>query len=99
MTSSTARRRSLPAVVKQLGAVSLFNDFASEMVYPLLPALITTRLGGGAVALGHPPGMTGARLILTALYALHERGERYAVASQCAGGGNGMATLIKVWED
>lgn len=56
-------------------------------------------VNGGAVALGHPPGMTGARLILTALYALHERGDKYAIASQCAGGGCGMATVIKVWED
>ena len=56
-------------------------------------------VNGGAVALGHPPGMTGARLILTALHALHERGEKYAVAAQCAGGGNGMATLVRVWED
>lgn len=38
--------------VKLFGAVSLFNDFASEMVYPLLPAFITTVLGAGAVALG-----------------------------------------------
>ena len=42
----------VPAPVKGLSAVSLLNDFASEMVYPLLPAFITKTLGGGAVALG-----------------------------------------------
>jgi sugar phosphate permease len=42
----------LPREVKGLGAVSLFNDFASEMVYPVLPAFITGPLGGSAVALG-----------------------------------------------
>ena len=42
--------------------------------------------------------MTGARLILTALYALQERGEKYAVVSQCAGGGCGMATVVKAWD-
>ncbi|MGH7700819.1 MAG: MFS transporter, partial [Gemmatimonadales bacterium] len=42
----------LPRQVKLFGAVSLFNDFASEMVYPLLPAFVTGVLGGGAVALG-----------------------------------------------
>lgn len=42
----------LPGTVKGLAAVSLFNDLASEMVYPLLPAFVTTTLGGGAVALG-----------------------------------------------
>lgn len=42
----------VPRTVKGLGLVSLFNDLASEMVYPLLPALVTRVLGGGAVALG-----------------------------------------------
>jgi len=56
-------------------------------------------VNGGPVAIGHPPGLTGARQILTALYALRERGERMAVASQCAGGGSGMATVLKIWED
>ncbi|HET7599663.1 MAG TPA: MFS transporter, partial [Gemmatimonadales bacterium] len=45
------RREGIPAPVKSLSVVSLFNDFASEMVYPLLPALVTRTLGGGAVAL------------------------------------------------
>jgi acetyl-CoA C-acetyltransferase len=56
-------------------------------------------VNGGAVALGHPPGLTGARLILTALYALREREKKYAVVSQCAGGGCGMATIIRAWEE
>lgn len=42
----------VPAAVKGLSAVSLLNDFASEMVYPLLPALVTGPLGAGALALG-----------------------------------------------
>ncbi|MEZ0336323.1 MAG: MFS transporter [Gemmatimonadales bacterium] len=42
----------VPGPVKGLSVVSLFNDFASEMVYPLLPAFITGPLGGGAIALG-----------------------------------------------
>src|ERR1041385_1548409 len=48
---------SLPRGVKGLSAVSLFNDFASEMVYPVLPAFIMGPLGGSAVALG---GLDGA---------------------------------------
>lgn len=43
---------SVPPAVKGLAAVSFFNDFASEMVYPLLPAFITSGLGGGAAMLG-----------------------------------------------
>lgn len=46
---STGER--IPATVKWLSVVSLFNDFASEMVYPLLPALVTQTLGGGAIIL------------------------------------------------
>jgi MFS family permease len=42
----------VPPTVKGLSLVSLFNDFASEMVYPLLPALVTRTLGGGALVLG-----------------------------------------------
>ncbi|HEV8195898.1 MAG TPA: MFS transporter [Gemmatimonadales bacterium] len=45
-------REALPPQVKGLSAVSLFNDFASEMVYPVLPAFITGPLGGSALALG-----------------------------------------------
>jgi MFS family permease len=46
------RKPALPAPVKGLSLVSLFNDFASEMVYPVLPAFITGPLGGSALALG-----------------------------------------------
>jgi MFS family permease len=42
----------VPRTVKGLGLVSLFNDFASEMIYPLLPAFVTQVLGGGALMLG-----------------------------------------------
>ncbi len=60
MTSSPGSARSLPQVVRQLGVVSFFNDLASEMVYPLLPALVTARLGGGALALGALDGIADA---------------------------------------
>jgi MFS family permease len=45
-------RQAVPPTVKGLSLVSLFNDFASEMVYPLLPAFVTGTLGGGALILG-----------------------------------------------
>ncbi|NIN10328.1 MAG: MFS transporter [Gemmatimonadales bacterium] len=53
-------RQPLPRIVKQLGAVSFFNDLASEMVYPLLPALMTVRLGGTALTLGALDGIADA---------------------------------------
>jgi acetyl-CoA C-acetyltransferase len=52
-------------------------------------------VNGGAVALGHPIGMTGARLILTAMHELRRRGGRYAVATPCIGGGEATAMLIE----
>ncbi len=52
-------------------------------------------VNGGAVALGHPIGMSGARLVLTALCELRRRGGRYAVATPCIGGGEATAVLIE----
>ena len=52
-------------------------------------------VNGGAVALGHPIGMTGARLVLTAMHELRRRGGRYAVASPCIGGGEATAILLE----
>jgi len=50
---------------------------------------------GGAIALGHPLGMSGARLILTAARELEERGGRYALCTMCIGVGQGMAMIIE----
>jgi len=52
-------------------------------------------VNGGAVALGHPIGMTGARLLLTALYELRRRGGKYAVCTPCIGGGEATAVLLE----
>ena len=68
----------LPRQVKLFGAVSLLNDFASEMVYPLLPAFVTGVLGGGAAALGALDGAADAAAALVKLIAgrLADRPER-----------------------
>ena len=52
-------------------------------------------VNGGAVALGHPVGASGARLILTLLMELRRREARLGVASLCVGGGQGMAALLE----
>ena len=59
----------LPRQVKLFGAVSLLNDFASEMVYPLLPAFVTGMLGGGAAALGALDGAADAAAAFVKLIA------------------------------
>lgn len=50
---------------------------------------------GGAIALGHPLGMSGARLILTAVEELHRRDARYALCTMCIGVGQGIATVLE----
>jgi acetyl-CoA acyltransferase len=50
---------------------------------------------GGAIALGHPLGMSGARLLLTASHELQRTGKRYALATMCIGVGQGMATVLE----
>jgi acetyl-CoA C-acetyltransferase len=54
-----------------------------------------TNVNGGAVALGHPIGCTGARLLTTLLHELERREKRYGVATMCAGGGLGAAMVIE----
>jgi len=68
------------AVLRQLG---LPDD--AEQVNP----------NGGAIALGHPLGMSGARLITTAAHELQRRGGRYALCTMCIGVGQGIATVIE----
>ncbi len=54
-----------------------------------------TNVNGGAIALGHPLGASGARLALTLAYELKERGAKYGLASLCIGGGQGIAAIIE----
>jgi acetyl-CoA acyltransferase 2 len=52
-------------------------------------------VNGGAIALGHPLGASGARLLLTLTLELRRRGQRYGVASACIGGGQGIAMIVE----
>jgi acetyl-CoA acetyltransferase family protein len=54
-------------------------------------------VNGGALSLGHPYGMTGARLVMHALIEGRRRGVRYAVVTMCVGGGQGVAALLEVF--
>jgi acetyl-CoA C-acetyltransferase len=53
-------------------------------------------VNGGAVALGHPIGASGARILTTLLYALRDRGKKRGVATLCLGGGNGVALAVEL---
>jgi acetyl-CoA acyltransferase len=98
----------LPAVKKLLAKTGLtINDidlfelneaFASQSVYCQRELGIPDdklNVHGGAIALGHPLGCTGAKLTATALYELRRRGGRYAVVTMCIGGGQGAAGLFE----
>ncbi len=83
-----------------VGIVELNEAFASQSLACLrqldLPddAAHVNR-NGGAIALGHPLGMTGARLVTTAVRELHITNERYALTTMCIGVGQGIAMLIE----
>jgi acetyl-CoA acyltransferase len=78
--------------------VELNEAFASQAVYVQRQLEIPDaklNVNGGAIALGHPLGCTGAKLTATALYELRRRGGRYAIVTMCIGGGQGAAALLE----
>jgi 3-oxoadipyl-CoA thiolase len=84
--------------VEELDLVELNEAFASQSVavireLGLDPA--TVNVSGGAIAIGHPLGMSGARLVVTLLHELRRRGGRYGVATMCVGVGQGQAALFE----
>jgi acetyl-CoA acetyltransferase family protein len=54
-----------------------------------------TNVNGGAIALGHPLGMTGTRLLLTLTNELGRQGKKYGIATACIGGGQGIAAIVE----
>ncbi|HJQ25820.1 MAG TPA: acetyl-CoA C-acetyltransferase [Blastocatellia bacterium] len=54
-----------------------------------------TNVNGGAIALGHPLGASGTRLVLTVLHELRRRGKKYGLATACIGGGQGIAMIVE----
>jgi acetyl-CoA C-acetyltransferase len=55
-------------------------------------------VGGGAIALGHPMGASGARVLVTLIHHLRRTATRYGVASLCVGGGMGVAVVVERME-
>ena len=78
--------------------VELNEAFAVQAVavcHELGLDLAKVNVNGGAVALGHPIGASGARILTTLLYALRDRGKSRGVATLCLGGGNGVALAVE----
>ena len=85
--------------VTDIGLWEINEAFACQVIYCRDQLGIPNErlnVNGGAVAIGHPFGMSGARLVATALLEARRRGERYAVVSMCIGGGMGAAGLFEV---
>ena len=58
-----------------------------------------TNVEGGAVALGHPLGASGARITVHLLHTLRRLGQRYGLGSACIGGGQGIAVIVEAFPD
>jgi acetyl-CoA acyltransferase len=87
-------------LLSQMDAIELNEAFAAQAL------AVTRELGlpddaehvnpnGGAIAIGHPLGASGARLATTALYQLNRTGARYALCTMCIGVGQGIAVIIE----
>ncbi len=86
--------------LEQLDVIELNEAFAAQGLAVLRQLGIAdddprVNPNGGAIALGHPLGMSGARLLTTAMYQLHRTGGRYALCTMCIGVGQGIAMLIE----
>ena len=84
--------------VSDIDVFELNEAFASQSVYCQTQLGIPddkVNINGGAIALGHPLGCTGAKLTASALYELKRRGGKYAVVTMCIGGGQGAAGLFE----
>jgi 3-oxoadipyl-CoA thiolase len=84
--------------VRQLDLVELNEAFASQSLAVVRELGLeegTVNVSGGAIAIGHPLGMSGARLVVTLLHELRRRGGRYGVATMCVGVGQGQAALFE----
>ncbi len=84
--------------IEQLDLIELNEAFASQSVacvreLALDPAKVN--VNGGAIALGHPLGMSGARLMTMLVHELRARGARYGLATMCIGVGQGIATVVE----
>jgi 3-oxoadipyl-CoA thiolase len=83
--------------VADLDLVELNEAFASQSVAVVRELGIDEQkvnVNGGAIAIGHPLGMSGARLVVTLLHELRRRGGRYGLATMCVGVGQGQAALF-----
>ncbi|MFL5692677.1 MAG: 3-oxoadipyl-CoA thiolase [Ktedonobacteraceae bacterium] len=84
--------------IKDMDLIELNEAFAAQSLQCVRELEIDeekVNVNGGAIALGHPLGCSGARLVVTLLHELERRGGRYGLATMCIGVGQGIATIIE----
>ena len=86
--------------LEQMDVIELNEAFAAQSLAVMRALGIADNAAhvnpnGGAIALGHPLGASGARLVTTAMYQLHRSGGRYALCTMCIGVGQGIAIIIE----
>ena len=84
----------------QMDVIELNEAFAAQGIAVLRELGLKddderVNINGGAIAIGHPLGMSGARLVLTAMRELQRSGKRYALCTMCIGVGQGYAMIIE----
>ena len=87
--------------LKEVGLFELNEAFASQALYCINELgldMAKVNIHGGAIALGHPLGCTGAKLCATLISNMREKGVKYGVESMCIGGGMGAAALFELCE-
>ena len=84
--------------IDQIDLVELNEAFASQVIACIRELGIDPKklnVNGGAIALGHPLGCSGARLMTTLIHEMKKRGSRYGLATMCIGVGQGIATVVE----
>ncbi|PGT91589.1 MULTISPECIES: thiolase family protein [Bacillaceae] len=83
----------------EVGLIELNEAFAAQALAVIREARLDTdkvNVNGGAIALGHPLGATGCKIMITLLYEMKRRQEQYGMATLCVGGGQGMAVMLEL---
>jgi len=84
--------------INDIGLIELNEAFAAQALSVIKEAemdINRVNVNGGAIALGHPIGATGAILMTKLLHEMERRGEKYGLVTLCIGGGQGISTIVE----
>ena len=85
--------------LEDIGLIELNEAFASQSLYCIRELGINpdiVNVNGGAIAMGHPMGATGAKLTATLMYEMERRNVKYGMVTMCIGGGQGAASIFEL---